>query len=50
MAQKSRWVEGTSTHFHIERLHDVAALSRPVLLQGKNEALKSAGIGCFFHD
>jgi hypothetical protein len=43
-------MKGASTNLHIEWLHDVAALSRPVLLQGKNEALESAGIGCFIHD
>jgi hypothetical protein len=43
-------VEGAGTDFHIEWLQNVAALSRPVLLQGKNKALESAGIGCFIHD
>ncbi len=43
-AQEGAGVEGAGPHFHIQGLDDHAALLRPVLLQGQNQALEGACI------
>jgi len=37
-------VESTSTHFHIQRLHNDAALTSPIILQCQDQALKGFNI------